>query len=292
MVDDFERDCRKIMQLMQSFVDDAHSIMALRATMHQSGDRGGNNFLATLERGVAAASGLVANVAETSANANRVAQSTGETAHSLVDGISIIRGIKTDIHYMALNSNLRCSKLGDEGRSVNVVSAELRVFAEKLEEPANNVVDELQHFEGAAVAFSQCAEATGSDLSAPLRAALDDIRDMSKRMDESIALFEHEGQEVFAKVSAALSTLDFESELGDVLRDCVAVARDLAAQAEGDASILGSSADALSARIYKIYTMASERDLHRELMVVNQAADEPAVKALTSDEDLFDDALF
>lgn len=292
MVDDFERDCRKIMQLMQSFVDDAHSIMSLREMMHQSGDRGGNNFLATLERGVAAASGLVANVAETSANANRVAQSTGDTAKSLVDGISIIRGIKTDIHYMALNSNLRCSKLGDEGRSVNVVSAELRVFAEKLEEPANNVVEELQHFESAAEAFSQCAEATNGDLSGPLREALDDIRAMSKRMDESIAEFEHEGQEVFAKVSAALSTLDFESELGDVLRDCVAVARDLGAQAEGDASVLGSSADALSARIYKIYTMASERDLHREIMPVNEVADQPVAKAPMSDEDLFDDALF
>jgi methyl-accepting chemotaxis protein len=292
MVDDFERDCRKIMQLMQSFVDDAHSIMSLRETMHQSGDRAGNNFLATLERGVAAATGLVSNVAETSANANLVAQSTGETAHSLVDGISIIRGIKTDIHYMALNSNLRCSKLGDEGRSVNVVSAELRVFAEKLEEPANNVVDELQHFESAAVAFSQCAEATGSDLSLPLREALDDIRAMSKRMDESIALFEHEGQEVFAKVSAALSTLDFESELGDVLRDCVAVARDLGAQSYSDASVLGSSADGLSARIYKIYTMASERDLHREIMPINEMADEPVAKAPMTDEDLFDDALF
>jgi hypothetical protein len=100
---------------------------------------------------------------------------------------------------MALNSNLRCSKLGDEGRSVNVVSAELRVFAEKLEEPANNVVEELQHFESAAEAFSQCAEATNGDLSGPLREALDDIRAMSKRMDESIAEFEHEGQEVFAK---------------------------------------------------------------------------------------------
>jgi hypothetical protein len=48
----------------------------------------------------------------------------------------------------------------------------------------------------------------------------------------------------------------------------------------------------LSARIYKIYTMASERDLHREIMPVNEVADQPVAKAPMSDEDLFDDALF
>lgn len=44
--------------------------------------------------------------------ANRVAQDTSATVRALLDGIETVRVIKTDIHYMALNSNLRCSKLG------------------------------------------------------------------------------------------------------------------------------------------------------------------------------------
>lgn len=292
-VADFQRDCRKVLETMSRFVDDTRDILALREQMQRQSDGGNANFLSGLEVNVAAASKLVGNVHETSRQADGVAQSTGSTAQSLLTGIEVIRSIKTDIHYMALNSNLRCSKLGDEGRSVNVVSAELRFFAEKLEEPANKVLGELQHFESAAAAFTQNRDAGGRDISEPLNAALAAIRQVSSRMEESIGEFEREGQEVFTKVSAAIGTLDFESELGEVLDDCVRTADELADLAEGDISDLGCDVASLSNRIYKIYTMAPEREIHQAYFPMEAAAEAVAIPAAAAnDEELFEDALF
>jgi hypothetical protein len=292
-VADFQRDCRKVLETMSRFVDDASAILALREQMQRQSDGGSANFLSGLEVNVAAASNVVGNVHETSRQADSVAQSTGATAQSLLAGIEVIRAIKTDIHYMALNSNLRCSKLGDEGRSVNVVSAELRFFAEKLEEPANKVLGELQHFEHAADALTQNRHGDGHDISQPLNEALVAIRQVSSRMDAGIHEFEREGQEVFSKVSAAIGTLDFESELGEVLDDCVRTADELGELAEGDISDLAAEVADLCSRIFRIYTMASERDIHHACFPVDVVAETAAAPAkVESDEDLFEDALF
>lgn len=294
IVGDFQRECRKIMENMSRFVDDARAILELRDQMSRHDGGGDTNFLAILETNVAAASKLVENVHETSIQADAVAQSTSQTAQSLLQGIEIIRSIKTDIHYMALNSNLRCSKLGDEGRSVNVVSAELRFFAEKLDEPAGKVLNDLHGFEAAATDLMQQRGSGTTDISRPLNEALAAISDVSRKMEADIEVFEQEGQEVFSRVSAAIATLDFESELGDVLMDCVTAANSLAATSPaGDLSDLAGQVAGLGSKIYRTYTMASERDIHRQFFPVEDGGEETAAApAVQSDEDLFEDALF
>lgn len=291
---DFQRECRNIHTNMARFVDDTREILRLRDGMTDSQDGGGDNVLKALETGVAAAVGLVSGVQETSSQADAVAQSTSETAQSLLRGIEVIRTIKTDIHYMALNSNLRCSKLGDEGRSVNVVSAELRIYAGKLEVPADAVMNELQRLEAAASAFSSDRGAGTGDITGPLSEALSAIRGVSARMDAGIEELAREGQEVFTKVGAAISTLDFESELGDVIEDCVSHSAGMASPHMIDLSDLEESVAGLGGRIFKLYTMAQERDIHLGFLpaAAGAMAAAPAKAAPASDEDLFEDALF
>lgn len=289
----FQRDCRNIHANMARFVDDVREILRIRDGMTGAKSGGNENVLKALETGVAAAVQLVGGVADTSRQADEVAQSTSETAQSLLRGIEVIRTIKTDIHYMALNSNLRCSRLGDEGRSVNVVSAELRIYAGKLEVPADAVMNELQKLETAAAAFSAQGSASGN-IAGPLAEALTVIQGVSANMDKGIEELAHEGQEVFAKVSAAISTLDFENELGDVLEDCVSHSAGMANPRAIDISDIEDRVAGLNARIFKLYTMAQEREIHLDLMpALTEAtpATTPAAAA-TADEDLFEDALF
>jgi len=291
---DFQRECRNIHTNMARFVDDIREILRLRDGMTESQDGGSENVLKALETGVTAAVGLVAGVEDTSRQADAVARSTSETAQSLLRGIEVIRTIKTDIHYMALNSNLRCSKLGDEGRSVNVVSAELRIYAGKLEGPADAVMNELQRLEVAAGAFSSDRDGGSGDIAGPLGEALAAIRGVSGRMDEGIEELAREGQEVFTKVSAAISTLDFESELGDVIEDCVSRAASMASPHVIDISDLEDSVADFGARIFKLYTMAQEREIHLGFLPAGAGAvtTAPVAAAPASDEDLFEDALF
>jgi hypothetical protein len=154
------------------------------------------------------------------------------------------------------------------------------------------VLSELQHFEGAAGSLSQDRDDGGVDISQPLNQALTAIHRVSERMDASIGEFEREGQEVFTKVSAAIATLDFESELGEVLDDCVRTADELANDARGDISDIAATVTGLSNRIFKVYTMVSERDIHQAYLPMDAVEEAPVAAKIESDEDLFEDALF
>jgi len=117
---------------------------------------------------------------------------------------------------------------------------------------------------------------------------------VSGRMDAGIEELAREGQEVFTKVSAAISTLDFESELGDVIEDCVSHSASLASPHMIDISDLESSVADLGGRIFKLYTMVQEREIHLGFLpaAAGTLAAAPAATTPASDEDLFEEALF
>ncbi len=209
MVEDFQRESRNVVRNMSGFVDDTRRIMQLRDAMTQGGD--GQNFLRTLEGSVEAGAALVGRVKAASGEADQVAASTTGTAKDLLAAITVIRAIKSDINYMALNTNLRCSRLGEEARSINVVTAELRLFAAKLEESAETVVQQLTILDDAAKGLSANG-ATGADtIDQPLADALQMIRDAGATMDTHLAELAAEGEQMFNQVGRSIKTLDFET---------------------------------------------------------------------------------
>lgn len=290
-VGDFHKQCREIVGKIGSFVDDTREILTMRDAMAAENDGGGQTFLHTLEESVSSACELVARVRAVSETANTVAKSTSETVQELLHGIETVRAIKTDIHYMALNSNLRCSKLGEEGKSINVVTGELRIFAGKLETAAESVVGRLHELTGAA---GQLTAGTSEDqeVDKPLTGALSTIRSVCARSEGAIGELASEGQKVFKEVSSAIAKLDFESELGEILQR---VADGFAESAVEPVDLAGLDEEAaeISARIYRIYTMAQERTVHEVVLpVAETAAAAPAPSAPATDDELFDDALF
>lgn len=276
-----------------SFADDAANILSLRDRLVEDADKDGGSALQLLERDIAKACNLAGRVQESMVEANAAVSSVTSTAQDLLQGIEVLRSIKTEIHYMALNSNLRCSKLGDEGRSVNVVSAELRVFADKLETPADAIVGDLRRIE-AAIADLAGEKQSSADLRKPLNEALDAVSQAKIQMETGLRDLAEEGQAVFSRISAAVVKLDFESELGNVLEECRQIAGDIAVTSAQDITAFAEKILPLSSRIYKIYTMAQERDVHMHYLPVDLASGqkEPMATASDDDDDLFADALF
>jgi len=88
--------------------------------------------------------------------------------------------------------------------------------------------------------------------------------------------------------------LDFESELGNVLEECRQIAGDIAVTSAQDITAFAEKILPLSSRIYKIYTMAQERDVHMHYLPVDLASGpkELMTTASDDDDDLFADALF
>lgn len=288
---DFQRDCAKIFTSITSFADDAARILSLRDELVDKTRNSDSNVLALMEQGIMEACNLVGRVQESSAEADEVVQSVTSSAQELSRGIEILRSIKIDIHYMALNSNLRCSKLGDAGRSVNVVSGEMRVFAGKLETPADAIVDELHRVETTTKELAKQGHGLSSDLAAPLNEALATIREAKTQMESGIDALAEEGQAVFTRISSAVVSLDFESELGETFKECCQIAAQMPQGFNADVSGFAEKITPFTSRVFKLYTMSQERDIHMRFLPANASSSAGSARQHAAD-DLFADALF
>ncbi|MDE1995903.1 MAG: chemotaxis protein, partial [Rhizobiaceae bacterium] len=293
MVTDFQRESGNVVKTIASFSNDTREIMKLRDAMKaKDGDNDGN-VLRALEQSVSAAHAIVKQVENARIQADGISQSTLGTASNLLQRIETIRAVKTDIHYMALNTNLRCSRMGEEGRSINVVTAELRIFAGKLDESADAIVTGLSSLEKAANKVASGQDAGDHRLDERLISALDTIRSGANIMDGELETLSEHGREVANKIMLSISKLDFQRDLGEILANCADALSDMAGDDIADTSGLEEFIALLGARIFKVYTMAQERNVHRDIIPTGDvAAPVAATPAKTDDEDLFADALF
>jgi hypothetical protein len=288
---DFERECKTVVGTIRSFGADIDVLMGLYGDMSAANGHSADRAMRTLEADIDAARAVVRDIEQAADKANALGSSTVETVQELLKGVRTIQLVRTDIHYMALNTNLRCSKLGEEGRAINVVTAELRTFSAQLDETAERILTALRSLEGDAGKLGEAGNAAGGSLDAHLEEVLDHIRRAGDRMEEDMAALRDCGADISAKAGRTIAELDFNADLGDVLADCAASAGSLIDHALPDIAGLEEAVSELGSRIARVYTMASEREVHAR--VFGGSIDAPAVAApAQSDEDLFDDALF
>ncbi|TDK35643.1 hypothetical protein E2F50_15585 [Rhizobium deserti] len=290
-IDDFDRDTRKIVATVASFRSDLMEIEALRRAMTENdGDGGSDNAIRQLENGVGAARKAVREIEAVAHEATDLSRSTGQTVNDLVKGIGVVQLVRTDIHYMALNTNLRCSKIGEEGKAINVVTSELRNFAAHLDETADKILLELQSLEAAAQKLSLVEEVKDEhSLDQRLETAMANIRAAGDRMDAEMTALGEQSQTAVTQMDASLARLDFQAELGDVLRAC---ADDIGVKGHvREAAGLDQALADIGGRIARLYTMVSERELHARLLGTAAPIEAPVVASVMSDDDI-DDALF
>ncbi|OWV81512.1 chemotaxis protein [Rhizobium sp. R634] len=294
MCADFQRDSENVVKTIASFDHDMKEILKLRDQMSGESGEADGNFMRALESSVSAAHEIVQQVDAASRQADQVSQSTIGTAAKLFEAIGNIRAVKTDIHYMALNTNLRCSRLGEEGRSINVVTAELRIFAGKLDDSADAIVNGLPALEAAAGRVAPAADGEAGGLGESLTSAVGNIRSAANSMESELKVLAENGREVATKISLLIGKLDFQHDLGDVLARCADLLENTAGTDVADISDLTETIAPLDRKIFKLYTMVQERNVHRGIIPASEeaaAAPAEAPKA-EDDEDLFADALF
>lgn len=288
---DFERECKTVVGTIHSFGADIDGLMALYGDMDAGDGRSADRAMRTLEADITTARAVVGDIEQAADKANALGSNTVETVQELLKGVKTIQLVRTDIHYMALNTNLRCGKLGEEGRAINVVTAELRTFSGQLDETAERILTTLQSLKDDACKLGEAGAGAGGSLDAHLEDVLDHIRRAGDRMEEDMEALRACGTDMSAKAGRIIGDLDFNAELGDVLADCSARAGELVGDDLADVTGLEEALDDLGSRIARTYTMISEREVHAR--VFGTAVEMPqAPAAAQSDEDLFDDALF
>jgi hypothetical protein len=290
-VDELQAKCASISANIASFTVDASHVLSLRDDLAGRGRPSDDNILESMRDDLTQAAELSVRVSDRTRELDHVVASVGESTQALISGIATIRKIKLDIFYMALNSNLACTRLGDAGRSVNVASGELRIFADKLEAPAEGIVVQMQEIEAARDLLTSDNAQKGNGIDEPLEMARFAVDKVADEMAVGLNALSGKGDAVFQCIEQAIRKLDFRSDLGDVLDDCLNMAASddtgvAAPMPAGHAAI-----DMLSAKIFKTYTMVQERTIHQRFFTAVEVASatEAASAAASVDDD--DDVL-
>lgn len=291
-IHEFHQKCASIAANIASFTVDAGQVLSLRDDLAGHGRPADNNILEQMKTDLAQASDLSVKVADRTRDLDQVVASVGESTQALIAGIATIRKIKLDIFYMALNSNLACTRLGEAGRSVNVASGELRVFADRLEAPAEGIVLQMQEIESARDLLTVDHAHASNGIDEPLDMARSAVDAVAEQMSVGLQQLSDKGGAVFACIESAIRKLDFRSDLGDVLDDCLRIAKAEDMGALGPISAGHEAIDGLSSRIFKSYTMAQERVIHQRFLPLPEAASAAAPMAAADEDDDLLAALF
>ncbi len=107
-----------------------------------SADESRGGSLRSLEKSVGEAVALLADMDEAAECADQIQKEASVAVDELVGRVSAVKSVKEDVQYMALNTTVRCARMGDAGKPLQVIAVELRLYAKKLdsttdETPAN-----------------------------------------------------------------------------------------------------------------------------------------------------------
>lgn len=261
-VDSFDREVEKISASLAGVAGDAHKLLQLRdaARGGGAGEKGGD--LARLETSLGEAMALVREMGAAEAAALEVGRSAESTAAGLAQRINSIREIKTSIHSMALNANLKCGRLGDVGKPLSVVAVELRQYADVLGDTAGQAETILVGLAGNAEAQVEVGGGSAA-VGALLETAAAPIREAERKVGAELASMAAQGDAVIQVLTQAMARLNFQAEVSGVL---LAAADGLRPAETADVAALeGPAAAALTevmAEIGKHYTMMRERQIH------------------------------
>ncbi len=258
----FGRDVDKIAQNLAGMSSDAREILELRHLAQGGASDGG--FLKRLESSVGDAMALVGEIEDAGRGAETVSRSAQSTAVQLAERVALIRTIKAEIQMMALNANLKCSRMGDEGRPLGVIAIEMRAYAMLLDETAGDTELALADLSGGCDAAPDVVHADG-DIGGLLQDAAARIGEAGDAADADLAGFATQGEAIVSGLAKASSRLNLRADVGDVLQRVAGELNGLAGPEafEIDEAAAGAL-DALMGKIGALYTMAREREIHRE----------------------------
>lgn len=293
---DFHREALRLADSLSGIAPRTAALLELRAEGEPAApgeDKAA--FLAGLEQSVAEVSAVTTKLRDADLRAQSLGAATSDGAERLAARLRVVHRVNQDVHLMAWNTDLRCYRLGDEGKALAMVAVEIRTFAATLARISDEIRLSVEALVGAVAALRDPDAAHGVDPAAALAASLRCIHDGATRMREGMQGLDEHAAAVSRILQTTRRTIDCEAEFGDELRKAEAGLSLLASPCEdpdeATIAILAPLLDGLA----RSYTMASERTVHRRFAIAMDGASTDDVQgdpAATDEEDDEDDGLF
>ena len=268
MAEDFRREVARINHNVIGMAADATELLRLRDLA--SGQGGGTevNFLRNLEGNVGQALGLVGDMTAGEQAAEAVSRSAAVSARELTERIAGIQNIRADVQMMALNTTLKCSRIGETGKPLGVIAIELRAHAIHLEKSAALTTTSLEGLFNAAEALGQRETSQDGKAAAAATVLSDAVARIGKAgdgVDSALDAVARQGADVVDMLRRAAGRCDLHDQIGSVLDTAANQLLDMAGDDEIFTDDIAPALHPLMARLAKQYTMAQEREVHRAL---------------------------
>lgn len=290
LIKDFHEQTRVVVSTIEDLAGDASRLVSLTTRV------GGNDCEAirAIERGVGLARDMVRDIETSSARAVSAYGATQQVATELLSNmgnIGNLRSVRDDIRCLAINAYLRSNRLGTDGRAVGVVAAEMNTYAARLGVAAEGILRSLSDMQTTAGTL-ETADGPRLDLVGELDGAVAMLRDAHDQMGHFLTEAAEDGNAVAERIGHIARDINFRRDLGERLEAC--------RRLFGTPTGFGNSGDseehaAFSEKVFSIYTMASERDVHRSILKVSAATPAMIVTTATvaaDEDDSLDDMLF
>lgn len=255
----FDREAQVMVEHMAGIAGAAESLLNLQNADGSTDTNGGD--LRSLEKSVGDAVALIADMDQAAECADQIQKEASVAVDELVGRVSAIKSVKEDVQYMALNTTVRCARMGDVGKPLQVIAVELRLYAKKLESTTDETLRILQTL--AQTSTEREEDDRGQvNVGSKLQDSLERIRAAADAAENNLASVRGQGKDVVQSLTIATEQLNFKAELGDVLNEAADI---LSAQAGDEATdvteIVGPLREVLE-HMARSYTMARERDVH------------------------------
>lgn len=282
---DLARESALLAQSVRAIVPGARTLLELK----DAGAADDDSSLLVVERSVAEVASVTAQLQDADARSNRLSSATSETAESLARRLRQIHRITNDVQHMAWNTDLRCHRMGQEGRALATVASEIRGFANRLEAISTAISDLFARLAGAAGSIRD-PDGTGADVDDgdALADSLACIRGGGERLRAGLSGLDRDASAVADILDGTTAKVD----CGEVSATLAGIVGQLAAFAFPCAEPPEEAGEPLAellGTIARSYTMAREREVHRRFALESDAAPEPEA---APDDDDFDDGLF
>jgi hypothetical protein len=283
---DFETEVSRIGHNVSAIAGDADQIMRLRDHAQGRASDGEGSFLAGLEASLVQASALVQDIDAGERLAEEVSRSAASAARALATQIQAIQNMRADVQMMALNTTLKCARIGETGKPLGVIAIELRQHAGHLETSAARTLAALEGLSMSAGASGGRDGAGGATLVAEaLQSAVEHFRSTGEEIDGDLAAAAREGEGVVDLLRRAVARFDFHGHVGSYLDKA---ASELAAAGADNAPVddlmpvLGPMLQSLA----RTYTLVQEREVHASMTADLGEMPEPAAPAVLVDDDV------
>lgn len=293
---------QRIQDVLSALTRDAREMVTLARRSYGTGNPAEGTFLDELSNRVGQANELLSGLTDAQHDADGVVSSVMAATSSLTQHMRSIQSLESDIRLMGLNTTLKCSRLGTEGRSLAVIAQELRSCSNITASEAAAIMELLTDV----AAIGDRLTSRGNDgqieemrsIQDMMHGSIDRLNSVGRALTTALTTLSEDAEGVVTLLDEALTTINAHHTLSENLTECgmqLQPIADLPAETELSGSELLSE---LHQALSQSYTMARERDVHARffagtmpLEAIQGATGAASVSASTTEADL-DDFLF